>query len=193
MLNKSFASLYKLGDSQVSMAVPNFLSSDSGLQILHSALRFRSFTPPDGCVYGDKDGCVYGDKECHSKQPLVVILSTLSLSFRAKRRIWYRRPSETASPDMDPVRRDVAGLTSLRIRQQFSTKISVPRLFPFAYAGGDGIHPGRGRWRTGDMHRRPSIYAPSIIGEHISTKMSRYARLTLDIRFLRHHQGAYLL
>ena len=25
------------------------------------------------------------------------------------------------------------------------------------------------------------------------TKMSRYARLTLDIRFLRHHQGAYLL
>ena len=42
-------------------------------------------------------------------------------------------------------------------------------------------------------------YAPvirdirSIIGEHISTKMSRYARLTLDIRFLRHHQGAYLL
>ena len=87
MLNKSFASLYKLGDSQISMAVPNFLSSDSGLQILHSALRFRSFTPPDGCVYGDKDGCVYGDKECHSKQPLVVILSTLSLSFRAKRRI----------------------------------------------------------------------------------------------------------
>ena len=76
---------------------------------------------------------------------------------------------------MDPVRRDVAGLTSLRIRQQFSTKISVPRLFPFAYAGGDGIHPGRGRWRTGDMHRRPSIYAPSgIIGEHM------------------HHRGAYL-
>ena len=38
------------------------------------------------------------------------------------------------------------------------------------------------------------IYAPGgIIGEHISTKMSRYARLTLDIRFLRHHQGAYLL
>ena len=53
MLNKSFASLYKLGDSQVSMAVPNFLSSDSGIQTLHYA--FRSFTPPGGFVYGDKE------------------------------------------------------------------------------------------------------------------------------------------
>lgn len=32
------------------MAVPNFLSSDSGPQILHSALRFRSFTPPSASL-----------------------------------------------------------------------------------------------------------------------------------------------
>ncbi|MBO8452651.1 MAG: hypothetical protein IAC06_07195 [Bacteroidetes bacterium] len=56
------------------MAVPNFLSSDSGLQILHSALRFRSFTPPDGCVYGDKEAA-------SSMVTRNVILSSLSLSF----------------------------------------------------------------------------------------------------------------
>ena len=60
--------------SQVSMAVPNFLSSDSGLQILHSALRFRSFTPPGGCVYGDKEAA-------SSMATRNVILSSLSLSF----------------------------------------------------------------------------------------------------------------
>ena len=47
--------------------------------------------------------------------------------------------------------------------------------------------------RTGDMRGRPSIYAFSgIIGAHISAKMSRYARLILDIRLQWHHQGAYL-
>ena len=72
-------------------------------------------------------------------------------------------------------------------------RISIPRLSLFVYAGEDSIRPDRGRLSTGDMHRRSVIYAPSgIIGEHISTKMSRYARLTLDIRFLRHYLGAYL-
>ena len=43
------------------------------------------------------------------------------------------------------------------------------------------------------MRGRSLIYAPSgIIGAHISAKMSRYARPTLDIRLQRHHQGAYL-
>ena len=47
--------------------------------------------------------------------------------------------------------------------------------------------------RTGDMRLRSVIYAPSgIIGEHISTKMSRYARLTLGIRLQWHYLGAYL-
>ena len=47
--------------------------------------------------------------------------------------------------------------------------------------------------RTGDMHRRPSVYAlRGIIGAHISARMSRYARLILDIRSRWHHQGAYL-
>ena len=64
-----------------------------------------------------------------------------------------------------PVRRDVA----LRIRQQFSTRVSVHRLSLFVYAGGESILPGRGRWRTGDMHRYPSIYAfYGIIRAHIS-------------------------
>ena len=95
---------------------------------------------------------------------------------------------------MGPVCRDVAGLTSLRIKQQLSTRISVHRLFPFAYAGGDSVCPGRGRERTGDMRRRSVIYAPGgILGVHISAKMSRYARPTLDIRLQWHHQGAYLL
>ena len=44
------------------------------------------------------------------------------------------------------------------------------------------------------MRRRSVIYALcGISGEHIFAKMSRYARPTLDIRFLRHHRGAYLL
>ena len=43
------------------------------------------------------------------------------------------------------------------------------------------------------MRGRSLIYAPSgIIGAHISAKMSRYARLILDIRLQWHHQGAYL-
>ena len=43
------------------------------------------------------------------------------------------------------------------------------------------------------MRGRPSIYVFSgIIGAHISAKMSRYARLILDIRSRWHHQGAYL-
>ena len=43
------------------------------------------------------------------------------------------------------------------------------------------------------MRRRSVIYALcGISGEHIFAKMSRYARPTLDIRFLRHHRGAYL-
>ena len=43
------------------------------------------------------------------------------------------------------------------------------------------------------MRGRSLIYAPSgIIGAHISAKMSRYARLILDIRSRWHHQGAYL-
>ena len=89
-----------------------------------------------------------------------------------------------------PVRRDVA----LRIRQQFSTRVSVHRLSLFVYAGGESILPGRGRWRTGDMHRYPSIYAPSgIIRAHISMQMSRYARPTPGIRLQWHHRGAYLL
>ena len=47
--------------------------------------------------------------------------------------------------------------------------------------------------RTGDMRLRSVIYAPGgIIGEHISTKMSRYARLTLGIRLQWHYLGAYL-
>ena len=94
---------------------------------------------------------------------------------------------------MDPVRRDVAGLTPLRIKQQFSIRISVPRLSPFAYAGGDSVCSGRDRAGTGDMRRRSVIYAPSgIIGVHISMQMSRYARPTLGIRLQWHHQGAYL-
>ena len=104
-----------------------------------------------------------------------------------------RNPSETAAFNMGPVCRDVARLTSLRIKQQLSTRISVHRLFPFAYAGGDSVCSGRDRAGMGDMRRRSVIYAPSgIIGEHISMQMSRYARPTLDIRFLRHHRGAYL-
>ena len=66
---------------------------------------------------------------------------------------------------MGPVCRDVAGLTSLRIKQQFSTRISVHRLSSFAYAGGDSVCPGRGRAGMGDMRRRSVIYAPGgIIG-----------------------------
>ena len=43
------------------------------------------------------------------------------------------------------------------------------------------------------MRGRPSIYVFSgIIGAHISAKMSRYARLILDIRSQWHHRGAYL-
>ena len=104
-----------------------------------------------------------------------------------------RNPSETAAFNMGPVCRDVAGLTSLRIKQQLSTRISVHRLFPFAYAGGDSVCSGRDRAGMGDMRRQSVIYAPSgIIGEHISMQMSRYARPTLDIRLQRHHQGAYL-
>ena len=94
---------------------------------------------------------------------------------------------------MDPVRRDAVLSTSLRIKQQFSIRISVPRLSPFAYAGGDSVCSGRDRAGTGDMRGRPSIYIFSgIIGAHISAKMSRYARLILDIRLQWHHQGAYL-
>ena len=105
-----------------------------------------------------------------------------------------RNPSETASLDMGPVCRDVAGLTSLRIKQQFSTRISVHRLSSFAYAGGDSVCPGRGRAGMGDMRRRSVIYAPSgIIGVHISMQMSRYARSTIDIRLQWHLRGAYLL
>ena len=94
------------------------------------------------------------------------------------------------------VRRDVDRAASLRIRRQFSPGVSHPRLFFFAYAGGESVRPAIGRHcrgRTGDMRGRPSIYAFSgIIGAHISAKMSRYARLILDIRSQRHHQGAYL-
>ena len=105
-----------------------------------------------------------------------------------------RNPSETAAFNMGPVCRDVAGLTSLRIKQQLSTRISVHRLFPFAYAGGDSVCSGRDRAGMGDMRRQSVIYAPSgIIGEHISMQMSRYARPTLGIRLQWHHQGAYLL
>ena len=95
---------------------------------------------------------------------------------------------------MGPVCRDVAGLTSLRIKQQLSTRISVHRLSSFAYAGGDSVCSGRDRAGMGDMRRRSVIYAPSgIIGEHISMQMSRYARPTLGIRLQWHHRGAYLL
>ena len=67
------------------------------------------------------------------------------------------------------VRRDAARSTSLRIRQPFSPGISVPRLSPFAYAGGGGINPGRELGRMGDMHPQPSIYVScGIIGVHIS-------------------------
>ena len=92
------------------------------------------------------------------------------------------------------VRRDAARSTSLRIRQPFSPGISVPRLSPFAYAGGGGINPGRELGRMGDMHPQPSIYVScGIIGVHISTKMSRYAPATLNIRFQWHLACAYLL
>ena len=105
-----------------------------------------------------------------------------------------RNPSETASLDMGPVRRDAARSTSLRIKQPFSPRISASLHSTFAYAGGDGIHHSRGRRRTGDMRRRSVIYAPSgIIGVHISMQMSRYARPTLGIRLQWHHRGAYLL
>ena len=105
------------------------------------------------------------------------------------------------------VRRDVDRAASLRIRRQFSPGVSHPRLFFFAYAGGESVRPAIGRHcrgRTGDMRGRPSIYVFSgIIGAHISAKMSRYAphisakmsryaRLILDIRLQWHHQGAYL-
>ena len=47
--------------------------------------------------------------------------------------------------------------------------------------------------RTGDMRLRSVIYAPGgTIRVHISTKMSRYARLTLGIRLQWHYLGAYL-
>ena len=86
------------------------------------------------------------------------------------------------------VRRDAVLSTSLRIKQQFSIRISVPRLSPFAYAGGDSVCSGRDRAGTGDMRRRSVIYAPSsIIGVHISMQMSRYARPTLGIRLQRAH------
>ena len=106
-----------------------------------------------------------------------------------------RNPSETAAFNMGPVCRDVAGLTSLRIKQQFSTRISVHRLSSFAYAGGDSVCPGRGRERTGDMRRRSVIYAPSgIIGEHIGFPngfpmcdgpRTRYFRIFLNDKALR--------
>ena len=90
------------------------------------------------------------------------------MSFRAPARNLFRRPSETASPDMYPVRRDAPRSTSLRIKQQFSIRIPVPRLSHFTNAGGDDNRPGRGQGRTGDMHRYPSIYAPcGIIRVHI--------------------------
>ena len=80
-----------------------------------------------------------------------------------------RNPSETAAFNMGPVCRDVAGLTSLRIKQPFSPRISASLHSTFAYAGGDSVCSGRDRAGMGDMRRRSVIYAPSgIIGVHIS-------------------------
>ena len=73
---------------------------------------------------------------------------------------------------MQPVRRDASLSTSLRIRRQFSPGVSHPRLFFFAYAGGGGINPARGRHGGGEDGR----YAPPPLG----------------IRSERHHRGAYL-
>ena len=69
---------------------------------------------------------------CHSEPLPNVIPSLCLVSFRAAARNLFRRPSETVSLDMEPVRRGVAGLTPLRIKRQFSTKVSAPRPSPFA-------------------------------------------------------------
>ncbi len=70
------------------------------------------------------------------------------------------------------VRRDVDRAASLRIRRQFSPGVSHPRLFFFAYAGGESVRPSRGR--------------------HCRGEDWRYARPILDIRSQWHHRGAYL-
>ena len=66
------------------------------------------------------------------------------------------------------VRRDAPRSTSLRIKQQFSTRVSAPRLSSFVYAGGESVR----RQRTGED--------------------GRYAPVPLDIRSQWHHRGAYL-
>ena len=52
-----------------------------------------------------------------------VLLNDVTLLFGSEES--YAKTVRIVSPDMDPVRRDVVGLTPLRIRQQFSTRISV--------------------------------------------------------------------
>ena len=94
------------------------------------------------------------------------------------------------------VRRDVDRAASLRIRRQFSPGyliLDFPLLPMQAEAASILPEAATAEERTGDMHRRPSVYAlRGIIGAHISAKMSRYARPTLGIRLQWHHQGAYL-
>ncbi len=70
---------------------------------------------------------------------------------------------------MEPVRRGVAGLTPLRIKQQFSTIDICPSTFPF---------------RLCRREQHPSWQRPMEDG--------RYAPLTLNIRSQWHHRGAYL-
>ena len=67
-----------------------------------------------------------------------------------------------------------------RPRQSFSIRISIPRLSRFTNAGGEGVRPGSGRTRLGDMRVRPPIYAfGGILSAHISfgiTGNCRYIR-----------------
>ena len=135
-----------------------------------------------------------------SERQSTVLPSTLPLSFCAQHchserpaKNLFRRPSKTASLDMDPVRRGVAGLTPLRtddaiqsiyLRDRAQRRGSVDASAHKTTTLYEGISSSTFPFCLCKLRQRPLWQRPKEDG--------RYAPVTFNIRSRWHHRGAYL-